>query len=254
MRLFVYILLLVSFSAKAQPSAFYNNLSQDQIVTAGLVLYLDANKTASYNGSGNWNNLTGGTNTSLVNSPTFTHSASNGAYFSFTNSATSYANTNSSFSSTLSGSFTFCAEVKVGTLYSDNDIMGIYNTVGAVSPNYGRVAVLDATASYLQSIFFSTTNNVYYQGGTYASGWHYIAWTVNESTNTLVFYLDGVAVSTKTFTGTIASTDSNIYIGYYPINGDTWDWSCANVQIYNRALSATEVAQNYNAFHYQYSH
>jgi hypothetical protein len=85
-----------------------------------------------------------------------------------------------------------------------------------------------------------TTNTWYYGGVTY-----------NSTTKQLSIYLNGVLTSTTTFPVATVSLNTgngsfnyigNIFNATVPLNGNI-----SNVQVYNRALSASEVLQNYNA-------
>jgi hypothetical protein len=60
----------------------------------------------------------------------------------------------------------------------------------------------------------------------------------------MLIYVNNVLVKTATVTGTIQTTANNIQIGYQLVflNG-----RISNCSIYNRALTAAEIAQNYNA-------
>lgn len=62
-------------------------------------------------------------------------------------------------------------------------------------------------------------------------------------------YLNGVLVGTQTNSQTIVNTTGSLQIGYRAdgVNTNYSSGSISVVQVYNRALSATEVQQNYNA-------
>jgi hypothetical protein len=78
------------------------------------------------------------------------------------------------------------------------------------------------------------------------TGWHSVTLTYNGST--AIIYVDGISRVTRS-AYTAALSNTSIRIGrantgspFYPFNGDV-----AQTQLYNRALSPAEVAQNYNA-------
>lgn len=76
-------------------------------------------------------------------------------------------------------------------------------------------------------------------------GWHHIVIIYNPTALTL--YIDGVSQGTQTVTGTPSVVNSNLEIGRFGDN--PWyyfDGKIDEVRIYNRALSASEVAQLYN--------
>ncbi len=81
------------------------------------------------------------------------------------------------------------------------------------------------------------------------TNWHHIVGTLRNSTNTL--YLDGVAVASVGSVGALDDADNEeIVIGAdsdVASPDHVWNGQIANVKIYNRGLSSTEVLHNYNA-------
>ena len=73
--------------------------------------------------------------------------------------------------------------------------------------------------------------------------WHYVA--VVRSGTTIIFYLDGQADGIQTL-AVPASSTSNVAI--QESAGDYANGSIADVRIYNRALSATEITSLYNSY------
>jgi hypothetical protein len=107
-------------------------------------------------------------------------------------------------------------------------------------------------------IRFNNSNNLFYDttvGGTRhttsivqpltTNTWIHACVTFGN--NLIVTYYNGIRANTQATSGTIKAFDSNQFgiggsIGYGDFIGDI-----SNFQLYNRALSATEVLQNYNA-------
>ena len=93
---------------------------------------------------------------------------------------------------------------------------------------------------------YGTTNNV---SSTYSitvqtNIWYHVILTSNGSTHKL--YLNGADVQTQTGSGPFLSTSNTLKIGY----GDIHTYHNGRIglyRIYNRALTAQEVLQNYNA-------
>jgi len=85
--------------------------------------------------------------------------------------------------------------------------------------------------------------------------WCNFVWSRVSSTGVSVYYLDGVQVSTRTYlAGTSLTSGGYMIIGQesdLPGAGfdanQNLDGDFARLEIYNRALTATEVQQNYNA-------
>ena len=77
------------------------------------------------------------------------------------------------------------------------------------------------------------------------NAWNYILLVYNGST--IKIYLNGVEVFSENASGNIVTTNSNVNIGGEPTQSYFFNGRIAVAQIYNRALSSTEVTQNYNA-------
>jgi hypothetical protein len=226
-----------------------------RIVTDGLVLYLDAGNSKSYAGSGtDWNDLSGnGNNGTLTNGPTFSSANKGSIVFDGTND---YINCGSGNLINITGT-----GITLGAW--------IYRT--AVNPtNYYR-RVIEKAITYpglqyslvttpsgdaagegklLLDLYLNSALPTPCRGTTQLSlnTWYYISATYDGSSRKL--YLNGnLDVQTAT-TGNITSTASSLIIGeYLPGSGTTYAWNgrIANTQLYNRALTASEIQQNYNA-------
>ena len=73
--------------------------------------------------------------------------------------------------------------------------------------------------------------------------WYQLIVTYNSGT--VNYYINSVSSGSGSYTFTPSSINlilGRYHMGSYPLNGQL-----ANVKFYNRALSATEVLQNYNA-------
>ena len=79
-------------------------------------------------------------------------------------------------------------------------------------------------------------------------GWKNISVTYNGLT-TILIYENGIYTNTLTLTSATTTPSSNVYIGSLnpSVLGSYFTGSIATTQIYNRALSAQEINQNYNA-------
>lgn len=80
--------------------------------------------------------------------------------------------------------------------------------------------------------------------------WRYVLFSRDTATGTFNLYVNGVLVKTvsDTSTGTLSQSQI-VWIGRSPYLGGSYPFlgSIGNVSIYNRALTADEVFQNYNA-------
>jgi len=106
---------------------------------------------------------------------------------------------------------------------------------------------------------FTITNGTCYNlscgsrvtGDTSVNTWNYIVATYDRTN--VRFYVNGSLTESKSFTSALPSTafawtigrSSSQYSG--GVGGTFYKGSVNNVMLYNRALSASEILQNYNA-------
>ena len=215
---------------------------------SGLVLSLDAGNLKSYPGSGTtWTDLSGITSSGeLVNSPVY--NSSNLGFFQFvTDDFARIAN------NTALDTQTPTVEVWVKTNATNQN--GFWFEKGTVNTQYslfqegttirwrmfigGAITQLSTTtATYMD------TSNWYQVVGTYTSG-------------TRRLYINGVQVNSDTQSGTIATNSGGMSIGVYGGfsggRGYYYNGNLAACRIYNRALTAAEVSQNFNALRGRFS-
>ena len=212
-----------------------------QIVQDGLVLLLDAANSKSYPGSGTtWNDLSGnGNNGTLTNGPTFDSGNLGSIDFDGTND---YVNCGSP--STLdfgTNNFNLSCWVNV-TSTSGADWMGI---MSRYNNGTGFWIQLDPSNRY---VGFGWDGSNYITSSTSAGGgqWKFISCQRTGSTSAEV-YVNGSLVASSSSLPSTTSTGQNIDIGRINISGRYTSGNIAQVSIYNRALTASEVLQNYNA-------
>ena len=207
----------------------YNNV----IVSDELVLYLDAANTRSYSGSGtSSNSLVGGIGATLVNGVGFT-SSNNGAFtFDGSNDYINFGNS----SAVQQSSGTLSAWAKASS--PGGGYRGIIAKQGAYGLFYTDSVLVaydwaaDAPRSTGVNIADNTWKNVVL---TYQSG-------VSNGTR---IYINGVSVLTTTIT--VLNQTGNLFGGAEANAGQYASCQISLFNMYNRALSATEVLQNYNA-------
>jgi hypothetical protein len=201
-------------------------------VTDGLIVQLDAGNTRSYSGAGfTANGLVGGIVGTLVNGVGFT-SSNNGSfifdgtndYINFGNSSTlqQSSGTLSAWTKTSSAGSGFrgiiAKRLAYGLFYADNVL---------VAYDWGA----NTTRSTSINIADNTWKNVVM---TYQSG---------VSSGTIV-YLNGVSILTTTIT--ISDQTSNLFGGAEAVATQYAACQISSFNMYNRALTAQEVLQNYN--------
>jgi len=207
------------------------------IVTDGLILKLDAGSKKSYPGSGTtWSDLSGnGNDGTLTNGPSF--GTDNGGVISFdgSNDRVECPNVNPTF---LTLEFWF----KWTNL---NDAWLISNQTGYGNNNNGYLFRIDFP-SY--SCYFRAGYDIGYVQCTSSitlNEWYHFTSTVNTTATKM--YRNGILVSTTSgatidYTGVTGLTIGSDRAGVVRTAGDM-----SNIRVYNRALSAEEVLQNYNA-------
>jgi hypothetical protein len=214
------------------------------IVKQGLVLYLDAASGTSYSpyNSGNtWRDISGnGNNGTLTNGPTY--SSDNGGSFTFDN-VNDYMSTSCVIEAATSSNLqTYCSWLK-GTS-TNNSFFGS----GASSNGQFHLIL-----RFLSNGQLEFTESRYGSGGgaldqsnivTVSSNLWNFACIVKTASSTFNVYFNGnLIISNATKAAELSSTFS---LGRWWVNQPAPS-TISNVQIYNRALSAQEVLQNYNS-------
>lgn len=214
------------------------------IVTSGLVLNLDAGNSSSYPGSGTtWTDLSSNSNDgTLVNGPTY--SSTNGGSIVFDGS-NDYVNISNDLRSDVGeflaeSSNTFSVSVWFFPDTTDTNRNAIF-TKALGFGSAGNV-YLEYNGTNLSSVIRGTATNNYYTSLT--SSWHELAITWDGTT--LKSYLDGSFLSNLNV-GTAVAQTVQPRLGASGNGGETFLGRISVAKVYDRALSASEVTQNYNA-------
>jgi hypothetical protein len=221
------------------------------IVTNGLVLDLDAAKRDSYPGSGtSWNDISGNRNNgTLINNPTFNPSNGGSIVFDGVDDRV-----DSTVNNVVPNSWTVASWL----INTKTTGVAVFVAKSGEAPNYNQNFLL-AWASTLNSRFYisgKTTTGIYYSQCTSSfspstSSIYNVVGTFDSNTTILSLYINGVLDNVKTI-GVGFTTGSNLPIQVGCSDGTSSPANFAkgpiyNTLIYNRALSASEVLQNYNA-------
>ena len=209
----------------------YNSI----VVTDGLQVYLDAANARSYSGSGNSiYDLSGTGNTSaLINGPTYNSSNLGSIVLDGTND---YINVNSLANILPYTSYTKTAYFYVTSFSTANNIIS-----GGFS---GQHAFWLQASNKLYAGHNGAWTTVTGNTTLSLNTWYFGAVTYSNSTGWKLYLNgreDGTSADTTTFTG-----NQEIVIGAYS-TGNNFKADNSILRIYNRALSATEILQNYNA-------
>jgi hypothetical protein len=215
------------------------NYYQAPIVTEGLVMVLDAGNLVSYSGAGTtWKDLTtNGYNGTLTNGPTF--SSLNGGYIVFDGSDD-------------------WVQIPTYTFGNGNWSVNIWVNTDSLS-NYNLIS--NSSGGPVTNAFGFESNKIFYRnydgnwqnnlGNTTLSTntWYMLTWVnyagASDSLGTMQMFVNGISDS---------STFNSYTINGGPCNAIGRNWfsyfsgEIGNVQFYNKSLTSSEVAQNYNAY------
>ena len=228
------------YSRTLSTSDVKQNYFQSNIVTDGLVFMVDANNLVSYPRSGtNWYSLTSSFSASLVNGPAFNNSNGGSIVFDGTDD---YGILNPS------------------CIPTGNEISISFWNYGINAQNSSIIASSQNSSEQTLNIHLPWSNSyIYWDCGSPFNrinkeatpseyqGWHHWVFTKNASTGNMSIYLDGLLWHSGTgLTSTIPAMDI-ARIGSYWNNSINHNGRIAQCLIYNRALNATEIQQNYQA-------
>lgn len=212
-------------------------------ISDGLVLALDAANKISYPGSGtSWYDLSNNVNTgTLTNGPTFSNG--NGGNFSF-DGADDYviSATQLGISGATSRSFecwTYISSNQSKNImgYGDNGLLNLFDTIIWYSSPYLRVIghYYGPDNDSISTLPSRNTLNI--------NQWNHII-HLYDGTN-VSLYTNGVLSNSKAFT--LNTTNSTLLLGAGKYTGyNYFSGKVALGRIYNRALTAAEVLQNYS--------
>lgn len=206
----------------------YTFAAAASIVTSGLVLNLDAGDTASYPGSGTtWTDLSGsGINGTLINGPTFDSANGGSLVFDGVNDYVSFTYVQPAYSTTTSFSWN----------------VWVYPTIN----NNGQL-ILGLRGTDLDFTKLTTNNFEYLPialgGQMPLNVWQNVCVVKNQTS--FLYYRNSALISSTTSTATKASKP--FFVGGDPSGNEYSTSRIAQVSIYNRALTAAEVTQNFNA-------
>lgn len=219
-----------------------------KIVTDGLILYLDAANNRSYvSGSTIWNDISKNSNNgTLTNGPTYDPSNLGSIIF---DGVDDYVNTDF-IPSIGAGDITYDIWFKTNTAQT-----GALINVRNASAVQFVVVICDEFGSLGSNLFVYSNDGVTQRGVASSETWtdnvwHHVVGVHTSETD--ILYVDGILrVSVTTTPLDISNTTrllvgvlgdgSSVYSGWY-FNGEI-----SNAKVYNRALTPSEVFQNYNA-------
>jgi len=224
--------------------------AESSVVTSGLVLHVDAGNTSSYPGSGTtWTDISGQSiNGTLTNGPTY--SSADGGYFDFDGS-NDYIEFSSQLDPIADGLFAnSAASWSVSSWFNPDNVSGGAQSINSKSGGTGT------SATYVTFVD-SGSLKVRLRGGGVTtvssvsnSNWYEVVVTWDGTTAKA--YLNGtfqtnVSVGTRT-----KQTNSFKIAASGTGTSSLYNGKVSTALVYDKALTAAEVTQNYNALKGRY--
>ena len=218
----------------------YNN----RIVTDGLVLCLDAASKRSYPGTGTtWTDLKGGNNGTLANMDTSNFDESNGGSLVFdgTDEYIYGGDTTGSITNQCSVSIWY----KATGIPSNNDTAG--GAIFGQSNNYHHGLIVLHAWAYERVLMGTRINDSTNTSNNSVGNneYHYI--TAQQDGSQQQIFIDGELLTYRSYSLTPYAVNPAYQIGRwgYSSYGRHFNGHIYSVSLYNRALSADEIRQNY---------
>jgi len=215
------------------------------IVSSGLLLYLDAANATSYPGSGTtWYDLSGqGNNVTMQNSSNITYSSTGGGYFTLVSNG--YFKAASTTLPTGGSAYSMSAWIQLGSTWGGQGIIGIGSSTTGNQTNQFRTTTTNGFVNYWYGNDYAVSTSL-----SPTTQWFNIVaqW---DGTNRSI-WLNGAQVGTQTASG-LNVTSSQLQVGATNVNGsEPLQGKIGQALAYNRALTSTEIAQNYAATRTRY--
>ena len=232
----------------------YNN---QKIVTDGIVFYLDAANRKSYPGTGTtWYDLSGnGINASLNNTVTYEANYQGAMSFNDTDDYAVATYNSSNFINTNYSWFCFTIGEQIST--------SVHNMpdIGYGSGAWPRMGFKELQGNGWEWRSYSsggasTVHSMSIIPSSTPSDWVCLAFTADyDNTETKGYYNGNLANTNNSFPD-VTGNNSNFGIGKSGSTASVWNeafiGSFSIVIVYNRALTAEEVSQNFNALRGRY--
>jgi hypothetical protein len=217
--------------------------SGPEIVKNGLVLHLDAASTKSYPGSGTtWTDLSGnGNNGTLINGPTFDSDNAGNVFFNANNKYVSIPNlaTTSIWDNNFSG--IFWVRWKGGV---DSGIFGFLS-----SPTNFHFEIRSGGLLRLRD---RNMNDIQVPSAISQNVWACLSFT--REINTYKVFKNGIQIGIRTQApGDVTFLDLPTLGQSFTIGARPFDGNISNFKMYNKALTAQEIRQNFYATRGRYN-
>lgn len=218
------------------------------LTTSNLILHYDPSNPSSYPGTGTTiTDLSGNGRDGTMSNISYTS-----PYFTYNGSSSQISVADNALLEPGSGDWTI--EVWVNQAVAGNDVvLGKFNA-GGLTQNVGYSIRTTNSTFYAQygsgsgsgaTLFVNSTNHVATIGT-----WYQIVYVfTNVAANTLQTFVNGTSIGSVSHSlASILNTSTGLYIGSYN-NGEYAQWfdgKIGIVRLYNKALTSSEVLNNYN--------
>ena len=214
----------------------------ENIVTDGLIFRVDANDPASYGGTGTtWTDVVNGNNGTILNGATY--NSAQGGYFEFDG-----VDDQVDFDQpAILESYPLSIDI---WFYSSHNNSGIITKGRTRGNSSQRDFDITGTGTNIRFLISRGSGYNFIMDNTYPSlnVWHHlsVSWDGTTGTNGAKMYLDGALYAQATASSASFATSHDIFAGGNR-SGFMMNGRISTIKMYNKALSAAEALQNYNA-------
>ena len=220
----------------------------DGVVYNGLQLYLDANNTTSYPGTGTtWFDLSGqGNDVAMQNSGSISYTASGGGYFTLaSNGYFNRASTTGIPTGTSAYTMSVWVQWSTGTWPVSGGMIGIGNSITTNLTNQFRTVNTNGLVNYWYGNDLSATSTL-----SPASQWFNAVAQWDGTTRKI--WVNGTQFASAAASG-LNVPSSLLQVGATNIGGsEPLQGNIGQALVYNRALTSIEIQQNYTAVRSRY--
>jgi hypothetical protein len=243
----------IKFNGVSATKAYLNNNvvwtppTSSAFVTSGLILYFDPSNVSSYSGTGTTiTDLSGnGLNGTMSN---ISHTS---PYFTYNGTSSNISVADSALLEPGGGDWSVEFWVNHSVITGASRVL-IAKTDGGSAGDWGYGLRTSNIGNTFAEIGSSTTSTTSPQSTLSINTWYQVVgvWT-NVAANTLVLYVNGVSIGTRFHSfASVKNTTSPLYIGSFgdgSVFGQWLNGRMGVVRMYNKALTFSEVSQNFNA-------
>jgi hypothetical protein len=223
------------------------------IVSDGLVLCLDAASKTSYPGTGDsWGDLTGLSDGALINGPTFSGENHGGIVF---DGSDDYVDCEDSSNLEFSSGESFTLSIWFKGADARGALLGKGYDTGSQDRPWYLLWCNNNSNGHVNLFVRSTSGSFRTVNSTKITDdeWHNVVGVSDASSATITTYTDSVA---GTSVGSVSAqpygTNGRPFVIGKHAN-DSINGTVSVVHVYNKALTASEILQNYNAIAWRYA-